>query len=573
MVGVCAVGVWCAAASAQERVAIDLAGLLAADAHHAATADQRVEQGPRRMFDVFLPLPSDSRLEVDLPADAGHAPRVIVQSERGRQTLRLEQGANGAFGASLAGFDLQPVRLRFKNRDRTRTLTWTKPRVTGVDRALAAPLPRLQLPAGKRLNVVLYVVDTLRADRLSVYGYHRPTTPVMARLAQRGALFPHAYSAGSHTSPSITALFASRPSSDLSGRLAPGGAAGVTLAELFQRAGYETIGFEANFGLIEALGFNRGFADYRVLKAETPEGLRYLNAGEVHTQVFDWLRTRSERPFFLYIQTMDVHFPYTPPEPFMSMFQPPPGPPPDPEAVRKVQEMMTPEGAKALEAFGRASPDKYDGAIAYADQELGKFVDQLAALGLADHTMIIVTADHGEPLLERGEFRHGMSLFEEIVRVPLLVLLPGGQAARPEDIVSLLDVGPTLADAAQIPVPAQFWGRSLFAPRTATRPPAAFGELTAYLTNSRVGAYAREGEWKLIAGAAGVQLYHLPTDPKETRDVGASHRVTRGYLQSAIRTRYPVSAAAAQPLALDANLSEPERKELHDALRALGYIN
>jgi arylsulfatase A-like enzyme len=522
------------------------------------------------MLDVFLRLPADSELRVDALEGADAAALLVVSGEQARETIRPPRSGAEGWQASLSRFDGQPVRLRFKNRSRERSLAWLNPRIAGVDRQRPPALPRAATPPGVRPNVILYVVDTLRADRLSVYGYQRPTTPELIKLANRGVLFTNAYSAGAHTSPSITALFASRLPSELSGRLMSSGPATRTLTELFDEAGYDTAAFQANYGLIAPLGFARGFDEYHVLKETTPTGLRYLHAEEVHEQVLPWVRAHRDRPFFLYVQTMDVHFPYEPPPPFRGMFEKPP-PYVAPDELQRLKDSISPEMGKALQFLGSVSPDKYDGAVAYTDHELGKFVDALDRLGLADRTVVVITADHGEPLLQRGEFMHGKSLYEELVRVPLLVLMPGAGPARREEIVSLIDLAPTLADVAHIPVPAQFLGKSLVEPRD--DPPAALGELTKYFTNTPVAWYVREGEWKLIAEPKRTLLFHLPSDPGEAHDVGRERPIVRGYLESAMAIRFPARRDRPETVNLDAGLSDESRKELRDALKALGYID
>jgi arylsulfatase A-like enzyme len=560
----------CRPAAAVDRTERDLTRLASQRPGNGSGSSRRFEVPPRGRVDVFVRLPAESELRVDALDGADDAALLVVAGEQARETIRPTRGAGGGWEVSLGRFDGQPVRLRFKNRSRERSLAWRNPRIAGVDRQDAPVLPRAATPGGVRPNVILYVVDTLRADRLSVYGYQRPTTPELIKLADRGVLFTNAYSAGAHTSPSITALFASRLPSELSGRLMPSGPARRTLAELFEEAGYDTAGFQANYGLIAALGFARGFDEYHVLKEATPTGLRYLHAEEVHEQVLPWVRAHRDRPFFLYVQTMDVHFPYEPPPPFRGLFEKPP-PYVAPEELQRLKDSISPEMGKALQFLGSVSPDKYDSAVAYTDHELGKFVDALDRLGLGDRTVVVITADHGEPLLQRGEFMHGKSLYEELVRVPLLVLMPGAAPARRDEIVSLIDLAPTLADVAHIPVPAQFLGKSLVQPRE--DPPAALGELTKYFTNTPVAWYVREGEWKLIAEPKRTLLFHLPSDPGEAHDIGRERPVVRGYLKSAMTSRFPTRAEQSATVNLDAGLSDESRKELRDALKALGYID
>jgi arylsulfatase A-like enzyme len=184
---------------------------------------------------------------------------------------------------------------------------------------------------------------------------------------------------------------------------------------------------------------------------------------------------------------------------------------------------------------------------------------------------VVVTADHGEPLFQRGQFYHGMSLHEEVTRIPLLMLIPARAAGvRRSELVSLMDLAPTLVDLVGLPVPERFIGRSLLRPGTTLDPPRAFGE------QPKAGSYswfAREANWKLLMEPQRAELYELTTDPGETRDVAAEHPIETGYLTSLLRLRVPMlrdGAPGAPPH--DAVLTPEARQELHEALKALGYV-
>src|SRR5262249_3812134 len=145
------------------------------------------------------------------------------------------------------------------------------------------------------------------------------------------------------------------------------------------------------------------------------------------------------------------------------------------------------------------------------DMELGRLFASLEAMGLADDTVVVVTADHGEPLGDRHEIFHGRSLWNELVRVPLVMWVPGLRGGvRVAEVVSLMDVAPTLADVAGLAIPPSFAGRSWLAPATSVPPPGATGELVRGSDFATTGWYAREGPWKAIVDPAkGVQLFHI----------------------------------------------------------------
>jgi arylsulfatase A-like enzyme len=248
---------------------------------------------------------------------------------------------------------------------------------------------------------------------------------------------------------------------------------------------------------------------------------------------------------------------------------------------------LSPEGQNALRAMARLSPqkrgsfqkfhpDRYDEAVAYTDHVFGRFVDALGELGLADRTIVVFTADHGEPLGQRGQLFHGTSLHEELVHVPLVMLLPAARrGARVGAVVSSMDLAPTLVDLAGIPTPQRFVGRSLLQSRTRQRPPSAFGEQPPFPWGPKVEGrpylwYAREGRWKLLMDPNRVALYDLSTDPGESKDVSAERPIETGYLVGALTER--VQLLRGGPPAGPAALRPEARRKLDSALRALGYV-
>lgn len=523
-----------------------------------------------RELDIYVRLPADAELRYRLPDGQSPAAVQLAELIDGTVTPLAPTADGGEWRAPLSAGDGEIAALRLTT-TAGQSVALVAPRIVGRTAPAPAPLPRRRRPGGRLPNVILYVVDTLRTDRMSLYDYGRPTTPELDRLARDAWVFEQAYAAGSFTSPSVTALLSSRRASELQGALRPDGAARTTLAEAFHAAGYATAAFQANLLCTPANGYDRGFERYELVGTITKDGLGKATAGELHDRALDWVRAHRDRPFFLYLQSMDVHFPYAPPAPFRGLFEKPmpPGPPPaiapavDAEAARVFKERLA-----AL------SPDRYDGAIAYADMELARLFAALETMGLADDTIVILTADHGEPLGDRKEIFHGRSLWNELVRVPLVVWVPwlaGGR--RVDEVVSLLDVGPTLVDLAGVGLPASFAGRSLLAPSSRAQPPGAVGELVRGKPYGTIGWYAREGPWKLILDAKqGATLFHIPTDPGETRDVSAAHPALVRYLTGRATAMPPPPGEAVPAAAPPPALSEEDRRKRLEALEALGYV-
>ena len=478
----------------------------------------------------------------------------------------------GALGA-LAG---RPVRLRFQNRS-GKPLAWLSPRVIGAPEPVAPVLGAEVRPSGRPINILLYVVDALRADRLSLYGNERPTSPTLEALARHGVLFLNAYSAGPNTMGSIPSLFASRFPWQLGGHLRPGaGVAPRPLAEEFRRAGYRTAGFQANFLLTGPLGFERGFDTYEVLREMTPSGPRRVNAEALHARVLEWLGAHRDGPFFVYVQSLDVHDPYDPPPPFRGRFSGgEAGDAPRDEVPGNVSS-LPPDAAREIRAMvERLHPERYDDAVAYADHEIGTLLAGLESLGVRERTAVVVTADHGESLGAGGRYLHGHSLREELIHVPLVLNLPWMHGdLRIADVVSLMDVAPTMLDLAGLEVPREYLGRSLLSPSAGDAPAVMGARLTGLgSANAKVVEwYVREGPWKLATDGAAFRLFHVPDDRDEVRDQSGGRPVQAAYLAARLREATQQADATGRAHQLATELGEKEQQEVERSLRALGYI-
>jgi arylsulfatase len=530
---------------------------------------------------IAVRLPAAPRLRLAPASDTAHGDvTVTLDLEDGTQRrLTLAEVADDdgtVWSADLAELDDHVVRVRLENRSAA-DLAWRRAEIDGGGWPRAALLSARR-PADRPLNVVLYVVDTLRADHLNTYGYDLPTSPKLAKLARRAALFRYAYSPGPNTAATVPSLLTSRYPSEMSGRLATNGPGRRTLAEAFREAGYDTAAYQANFGLVGALGYERGFDAYHTLKKEVDGAWRYWRASEVNESALAWLRERGDRPFFLYVQIMDVHVPHDA-HPFFAGRVHPPQPEVDMAKLEEFGELVTKSGldetaAKKLRAFFEAlDPRAYDEDVAYATHEFARFLHTLRRLGRLDDTVVLLTADHGEPLGEHGAAMHGVALYEEQIHVPLMVWAPGLAPGWREDVTGLLDVPTTLLDLADVAVPDSFLGRSLARAHVMESPPQAMGERLRHRSQLPIGTYVREGPWKLITDPKGIELFHLPTDPDEAANVTGKHAVLTDYLVTQVTARIPFHRGeGTTPTAFDEGLPAPIKRELHDALRALGYL-
>lgn len=312
--------------------------------------------------------------------------------------------------------------------------------------AVAAPEAR----PGRRPNVLVILIDTLRADHVSAYGYHRSTTPEIDRwLGRGGTRFDHAYAQAAWTLPSVAALFTGRfPGEFVHGAMASYAlpAASPTLAERLRERGYETGAFVANPTVHAGIGFARGFDTYYnpPLSVESMK----LSADDLTPRIESWLAAHQRRPFFLYAHYIDPHDPYLAPDlkGGRSSFLPDYDGPVTGDWIHGIYNgrLTLPRPEQDIEQIKAL----YDAEIRYVDRHVGRLLSALEPEVLRD-TVVVLTSDHGEELFDHGGWKHGQTLYEEQIRVPLFVRWDGRVPAdRSIDTpVMLVDVLPTLLDA------------------------------------------------------------------------------------------------------------------------------
>jgi len=334
--------------------------------------------------------------------------------------------------------------------------------------AYAERLPRLAdvrgaLPPGAP-NVVIICVDTLRADHLGAYGYSRPTSPRIDAFAQSGRVFERAYSTTPFTTPSVvsmlTGLYPYRHGVRLLWQ--PLDRKVVTLPEWLRAAGYQTAAVVSNLVLSdEACGLGSRFDHYDdAVDEPEPNRPKMLERRAARTTdaALSWLNEGRDaaRPFFLWVHYIDPHGPYLPLEDALVRFTH--------DVPRPVNRDKIAEYARLGDSTdGLDYVDAYDAEIAYADREVGRLMDGLHALGLASDALIVLTADHGEFLLERDDllFGHGFSVDDAVIHVPLIVRHPSIAAGRMDDAVSIADVAATVLEVVGLTPPPGLDGRSL----------------------------------------------------------------------------------------------------------------
>ncbi len=416
---------------------------------------------------------------------------------------------------------------------------------------------------GKAKGVVVISIDTLRRDHLSLYGYPRRTSPGLEILAEDAVVFDDAVSTSSWTLPAHASLFTSQyPSVHGAVRMDSGLAPSwPSLPRMFQDAGYFTQALVTHTYLSREYGFAEGFDRHRYL--------REARAEAVTDRALEFLTATGDRDFFLFLHYYDAHWHYDPPAPYDTMF----------DASYQGEASGVWWDFKELTAETIDPKDRahilalYDGEIRYTDKHIERLLREMKRLDLYDPAMIVVTSDHGEEFLEHGAWEHQKTLFEEQLRIPLVVKYPNneGRGLRVAEQVSLIDVAPTIAEVMGLPIPGVFAGRDLREHDGSKR------ELWAETEHTVDGSVKRAlrrgaGEAKAIFSnhedRLDVEIYRLGVDPGElTSDARederrAFERRLEAFLESARKAR--TQADETPRVVLD-----PEELE---RLEALGYI-
>jgi arylsulfatase A-like enzyme len=429
------------------------------------------------------------------------------------------------------------------------------------------------------MDVVVVLLDAAAAGHFSFLGYERETTPFLTRLAAESVVFESAYAQASATPLSVYSLFtgelplvAEMPVLD--GELVASiPAAAPTLASLLADRYPARKGLSGNRWIGRELGYANGFSEFTGIWELSADLSR--NATLLSDQAVSWLSSRDESSFFLYLHYLEPHLPYAPPEPFASRF--------DPsfrghiEATRQALGPWRSTRPNAL--IERNLIALYDGNLAYVDSEVQRVAEAIEAAGGWDRTIFILLSDHGEAFWQHGVRGHGMSVYEEMVRVPLFVRIPGLAARRIAEPVQLVDLLPTLLELAGADAAKQRRaGQSLV--------PLFFGDASgedgrAFSRNHEPGMIEymlREGRYKWVRPGfdAPPKLYDLLEDPDEARDL-QSHRARELKAQTApIAARFAVrldSLLQAATFPAAGAVADTLDAAARERLKAMGYFH
>lgn len=325
-----------------------------------------------------------------------------------------------------------------------------------------------------KLNVLLITVDSLRADHLGCYGYHRPTSPRIDQLARDGALAERLICSAIPTHPSYTTLYTGQHAIT-HGIVAHAGKNELArwapfLPQIFMEAGYTTCALD---NLMRARQwFGRGYEFYIDSSISRPLVVN-VSAGDINRRAIEWLRSyRDEQPFFMFLHYWDPHYPFLPPQRYRHLFYDGPNPT-DPDNHSLDPWWEHPIGAGARLTWLRTSSGHitdsdyvvalYDQEIRYLDDEIDGLLETLEELGLAENTLVVFTADHGESMTEHGIFFEHHGLYDTVLHVPLIVRLPGRvpSGLRLPQMFQTQDLAPTILEAAGVAIPSEMEGHSI----------------------------------------------------------------------------------------------------------------
>ena len=528
--------------------------------------DHSIGQGRRPC--LYAHCPARIEFTVPIPERPVFTAGLGIPSDRGAVTFRLEVVRDG-IAHTLSKTTVQhitrwyPVAVdleEYAGTSATLALVATceKP---GQIALWSNPVVRSRRSGTGPPNVLLYVVDALRADHLDTYGYSRVTAPHLTDLAARGVRFERCYSQETWTKPSVTSLAtgvdALAHGLDRFGEIVPGGL--PMLPEILRYAGYTTGVVSENPHTPPDAGPRRAYSEVEAPHMDMQVAFdRPKLAKRTYAAVEAFLKSHEDDFFFLYVHTMECH---------------------DIRREDDTHFIYDPPPALRSEFTGDIEPtpmDLYDASIRHADENFHRILEKLDALGLAENTLVVFTADHGEAFGEHHDaYGHFGEPYDEVARIPLILYWPGRLPAGKvvKENVQLIDIAPTLLDLLGLPEERSFQGASL-------RPlieDAATDPFRNRLIFANWGGMvsAVQGHWKLLHDSSfGPGLFNLAEDPLETRDCAAVEATRFAALQAAGDAhRARQARILAEARSADSTITslsiDPREREL---LEAMGYL-
>lgn len=526
-----------------------------------------------RSYSFFLQPPSDAKFLFDFGSDKGTTFKVTAQAEgEGVKELWTSAGKNEWQEATvdLAAYAGKATRLSLVTEGEAGVAGWGEPEIMLTQ----APEPPMKEGKGPN-NVILILMDTNRADNFEAFNPgNQVKTPSFDKFAANGLVFQNAYNQENWTKPSVaTTLSGTYPDTHQTKKDSSALPAEVELiSERLKGEGFATAGFVANGYVSEKFGFEKGWDTFKnYIRLSKPS-----QAEKVYGDSLAWLKENKDKnKYFLYIQTIDPHVPYRHKG----------------EATAQYYEgnysgaLGQSISAEKQIAAGKKAPSANDlkwlkamyyGETTHHDTEMGKFLDELETMGVLDDTLVIITNDHGEELGDHQKFGHGHSLYEELLRAPMVFHFPA--LIRPSvlsnEVAENVDISPTIVDVLGLKPMAKADGMSLLPLMKGEPVQRPYYAMSEFMESRRA---IRVGSWKMIWAGTTVNVYHSDKDRSETDDLAKKALVARrmlevhaGEAQAAFdkKQRMQDIATKRQFKAGEADIDPETRKQLE----ALGYF-
>lgn len=427
--------------------------------------------------------------------------------------------------------------------------------------------------AAPRPNVIVILVDTLRADKIGTYGYtRRKTTPNLDAFAAGGQVWEQAVSQNAWTVPSVASLFTGvDPQAHRTLNFKQGqkletdtiADAHDTLAESFKAGGYTTAAFIKSTVISTSHGFSQGFDTFQIVGGKD-QAWGY-SARDLNDAAIPWLTTqiKSGKPFYAYLHFMDPHSPYKAPEPWYSKYK---------GSYTGKMDGAHVQLEEAFKAGTLTAADwehelaLYDAEIEYFDTEFGRLWGELQKAGVGQNTIVVFTADHGEAFNEHKNVFHG-NLYQENIHVPVIVRGPGIKAGRMKHYSQVIDIPPTVAELAGTPKGKYWQGKSMVSAMAggAGHTNAVYSEYAGH----RMVIEPSTG-LKLILGDGAGKLYDLKADPLEANNLYATRSADVARLKAQLDTRFGAGQALFKNFG--AGKTEAMSAEQCEMLKSLGYV-
>lgn len=474
-----------------------------------------------RTYSFFLQPPEKASLVFDYASDKGTKFQVRAQVDGGQPEELFSATGEASWSEAqvdLSRFANQAIRLDLVATGPEARAGWGEPAIMVPRADSDKPAVKTALPARPK-NVIIILIDTVRAQAFDAI---RPDndvdTPRYDAFTGQSTVFAHAYNSENWTKPSVatilSGLYPSTHDTKKDESKLPDEV--ELLSQRLQKQGFATAGFVANGYVSDKFGFQRGWDSFKNYIRENKSS----EAEHVFGDALAWLTERKQatdaKPFFLYLQTIDPHVTYKAPLEYVQKYHPekydgPLGPTVDAMELQNLSSGKLQPVDRDVNWL-RAT---YNAEVTYHDEHMGKFFDQLQTMGLLEDTMIVITNDHGEEIGDHGKFGHGHTLFDELLRSPLLMYFPGlfPAGAKIDEVVETVDVTPTILDALGLEPMAQADGTSLLPlvhGKPVQRPTYAVAE---FLDGRRA---VRVGNWKLMRSTSTwANLYDVIADPDE----------------------------------------------------------